>query len=196
MKKKIAILLALLLLCFCTAAYAATVTIVEDDEIKVEISAADIKTYEKITKVGYAADMNFALRVKITVPKWASTKDLELHVAKQGIEYKDAPNIPLATGEYIVEGMIVSFPACFQIQIADKAAENAETAEELLNAAKAGDRSRIFNYHFNDVNAGKNGQNVAGNIHIPKTGDISVLPYALSISLITFGLVCAGKRRR
>ena len=46
------------------------------------------------------------------------------------------------------------------------------------------------------MNAGNNGQNVAGNIHIPKTGDISVLPYALSISLITFGLVCAGKRRR
>lgn len=196
MKKLTCILAVMLMLCLCTVAYAATVTIVEDDEIKVEISAADIKTYEKITKVGYAADMNFALRVKITVPKWASTKDLELHVAKQGIEYKDAPNIPLATGEYIVEGMIVSFPACFQIQIADKAAENAETAEELLNAAKAGNRSRIFTYHFNDVNAGKNGQNVADNIHIPKTGDISVLPYALSISLITFGLVCAGKRRR
>lgn len=196
MKKLTCILAVMLMLCLCTVAYAATVTIVEDDEIKVEISAADIKTYEKITKVGYAADMNFALRVKITVPKWASTKDLELHVAKQGIEYKDAPNIPLATGEYIVEGMVVSFPACFQIQIADKAAENAETAEELLNAAKAGDRSRIFTYHFNDVNAGKNGQNVADNIHIPKTGDISVLPYALSVSLIILGLVCAGKRRR
>lgn len=192
MKKILAILMTVMLLCVSSAALAVTVTIEDNDKAEVTITAADIDTGATITKSDYAKDMNIALRVKIVVPRFADTENCTVKWAAQGLRMAEDYNFPYQTGEYIVKGVITSMPAVFQIQIADDAFKNAQTAEQMLNALKV-DRSQVITYSFG---AAKPAKPAAGGVIIPKTGDISVLPYALSISLITFGLVCAGKRRR
>ena len=118
---------------------------------------------------------------------------MEIIVELDGVKL-DENNLQLAEGTYNITGIVIDQPAALRVTIKDMAYNNAETAAELYNALQQ-DRTVSKTYYFNAAQPAE--QPIAKNpVVIPKTGDISVLPDALSISLITFGLVCAGKRRK
>ena len=185
MKKLFCILAAILLLCLCTVAYAA-------DPMTVDITALDYQTGKAVSKT-YVPNELFKLKVDIDIPRFYDLTDMELIVELDGVKL-DENNLTLADGTYNITGIVIDQPAALRVTIKDMAYNNAETAEELYNAMQK-DRTVSKTYYFNAAQPAE--QPIAKNpVVIPKTGDISVLPYALSISLITFGLVCAGKRRK
>ena len=185
MKKLTCILAAILLLCLYTVAYAA-------DPMTVDITALDYQTGKAVSKT-YVPNELFKLKVDIGIPRFYDLTDMELIVELDGVKL-DENDLRLEAGTYYLSGIVTDQPAALRITVKDKAYDNATTAEELYNAMQK-NRTVSKTYYFNAAQPAE--QPIAKNpVVIPKTGDISVLPYALSISLITFGLVCAGKRRK
>lgn len=184
MKKKIAILLALLLLCFCTAAYAA-------DPVTLDITALDYQTGKAVSKA-YVNNELFLLKVDLGIPRFFDLTDMELIIELDGVKL-DANDMKLEAGTYYLSGIVTDQPAALRVTVKDKAYDNATTAEELYNAMQK-NRTVSKTYYFNAAQPAE--QTIAKNpVVIPKTGGASVLAYAVSIALIGFGLAVAGKRR-
>lgn len=184
MKKKIAILLALLLLCFCTAAYAA-------DPVTLDITALDYQTGKAVSKT-YVNNELFSLKVDLGIPRFYDLTDMELIIELDGVKL-DANDLRLEAGTYYLSGIVTDQPAALRITVKDKAYDNATTAEELYNAMQK-NRTVSKTYYFNSAQPAE--QPIAKNpVVIPKTGGASALAYAVSIALIGFGLAVAGKRR-
>lgn len=184
MKKKIAILLALLLLCFCTVAYAA-------DPVTLDITALDYQTGKAVSKT-YVNNELFLLKVDLGIPRFYDLTDMELVVELDGVKL-DANDLRLEAGTYYLSGIVTDQPAALRITVKDMAYENATTAEELYNAMQK-NRTVSKTYYFNAAQPAE--QPIAKNpVVIPKTGDASVRACAVSIVLMGFGLFAAGKRR-
>ena len=186
MKKFIAILISVLLLCGMTTAMAA------DEKVTVAIQPVDYQTGKAVSKT-YVENELFKLRVDLNVPRFADIENLELIIECDGVEVEE-PIMTLATGRYYIEGVVMEQPAAICVKIKDVAMENAETAEEMYIAMKT-DRSVSKCYYFNAVQPTYN-QPMA----IPKTGgntmDI-IIPsviLAATAALILRGTVRKAKR--
>ena len=184
MKKLTCILAVMLMLCLCTMAYAA-------DPVTLDITALDYQT-GKATSKTYVNNELFLLRVDIGVPRFFDLTDMELMVELDGVKL-DANDLVLADGTYYLKGIVVDQPAALRITVKDKAYDNATTAEELYNAMQ-NDRTVSKTYYFNAAQPAERPIAEAPTV-IPKTGDVSVIAYAVPLSLIGFGLFVAGKRR-
>ena len=105
----------------------------------------------------------------------------------------DTNDLRLEAGTYYLSGIVTDQPAALRITVKDMAYENATTAEELYNAMQK-NRTVSKTYYFNAAQPAE--QPIAKNpVVIPKTGDISIIAFAVPLSLIGFGLFVAGKRR-
>lgn len=185
MKKFIAILMTLLLICSMTVAFAA-------EPITVDIQAVDVQTGKAVSKT-YVENELFKLRVDLDIPRFADIENLELVIECDGVEIEE-PIMTLTTGRYYIEGIVLTQPATICVKVKDVAMENAETAEEMYIAMKT-DRSVSKCYYFNAVQPTYN-QPMA----IPKTGgntmDI-IIPsviLAATAALILRGTVRKAKR--
>lgn len=184
MKKLTCILMAILLLCLCTVAYAA-------DPMTVDITALDYQTGKAVSKT-YVPNELFKLKVDIGIPRFCDLTDMELIVELDGVKL-DTNDLRLEAGTYYLSGIVTDQPAALRVTIKDMAYNNAETAEDLYNAMQQ-DRTVSKTYYFNAAQPAE--QPIAKNpVVIPKTGDASALAYAVSIALIGFGLAVAGKRK-
>ena len=111
----------------------------------------------------------------------------------QNLRQLDTNDLKLEAGTYYLSGIVTDQPAALRITVKDKAYDNATTAEELYNAMQK-NRTVSKTYYFNTAQPAE--QPIAKNpVVIPKTGDISIIAYAIPLSLIGFGLFVAGKRR-
>ena len=186
MKKFIAILMTLLLMCSMTVALAA------EEVIAIDIQAVDYQTGKAVSK-SYVENELFKLRVDLNVPRFADIENLDLIIECDGVEVEQ-PIIELVTGRYYIEGIVMEQPAAICVKVKDVAMENAETAEDMYIAMKT-DRSVSKCYYFNAVQPTYN-QPMA----IPKTGgntmDI-IIPsviLAATAALILRGTVRKAKR--
>lgn len=184
MKKLTCILAVMLMLCFCTIAYAA-------DPVTLDITALDYQTGKAVSKT-YVNNELFRLKVDIGIPRFYDLTDMELIIELDGVKL-DENDLRLEAGTYYLSGIVTDQPAALRITVKDKAYDNATTAEELYNALQQ-NRTVSKTYYFNAAQPAE--QPIAKNpMVIPKTGGASVLAYAVSIALIGFGLAVAGKRR-
>ena len=184
MKKLTCILAVMLMLCICTAAYAA-------DPVTLDITALDYQTGKAVSKT-YVNNELFLLKVDLGIPRFFDLTDMELVIELDGVKL-DENNLQLADGTYNITGIVIDQPAALRVTIKDMAYENATTAEELYNAMQK-NRTVSKTYYFNAAQPAE--QPIAKNpVVIPKTGGASVLAYAVSIALIGFGLAVAGKRK-
>lgn len=184
MKKLTCILAVMLILCLCTVAYAA-------DPVTLDITALDYQTGKAVSKT-YVNNELFLLKVDIGIPRFYDLTDMELIIELDGVKL-DANDLRLETGTYYLSGIVTDQPAALRVTVKDMAYENATTAEELYNAMQK-NRTVSKTYYFNAAQPAE--QPIAKNpVVIPKTGDISIIAYAIPISLIGFGLFVAGKRR-
>ena len=184
MKKLTCTFIALLLLCLCTVAYAA-------DPLILDITALDYQT-DKVVSKTYVPNELFKLKVDVGIPRFADLQNMELIVELDGVKI-DQTDLKLEDGTYYITGIVIDQPAALRVTIKDMAYENATTAEELYNAMQK-NRTVSKTYYFNAAQPAE--QPIAKNpVGIPKTGDVSIIAYAVSLSLIGFGLFVAGKRK-
>ena len=106
MKKKIAILLALLLLCFCTIAYAA-------DPVTLDITALDYQTGKAVSKT-YVNNELFLLKVDLGIPRFFDLTDMELIIELDGVKL-DTNDLKLEAGTYYLSGIVTDQPAALRI---------------------------------------------------------------------------------
>lgn len=180
MKKLTCIIMAVLLLCLCTVAYAA-------EPLTLDITALDYQTGRAVSKT-YVPNELFSLRVDIGIPRFYDLTDMELMVELDGVEL-DEYDIVLADGTYYLTGIVTDQPAALRVTVKDKAYANAETAEELWKAQQQ-DRTVSKTYYFNVAQ-----QSTSNSITIPKTGDYTVLAYAVPLALIGLGLAVTRKKK-
>lgn len=179
MKKFIAILISVLLLCGMTTAMAA------DEKVTVAIQPVDYQTGKAVSKT-YVENELFNLRVDIDVPRFADLTNMQLVIEVDGVEIEE-PSLQLVTGRYYIRGVVTAQPANICIKVKDVALENADTAEEMYEAVKE-DRTVTACYSFT---AGA--QQTQQTISIPKTGDASVLGLAFILGAGAWIVDC-GKR--
>ena len=162
MRKYLAILMAVLLICSMTVAFAA-------EPITVDIQAVDYQTGKAVSKT-YVENEMFRLMVDINIPRFADLKHMELIIECDGVEI-DEPAMTLTTGRYYLTGIVTEQPAAICIKVKDIAFATATTAEEMYNAMQ-NDRtvSKCFYFYNNNqpvpVNVPKTGSN-AMDIIIP-----------------------------
>ena len=183
MKKFIAILMTLLLMCSMTVAFAA-------EPITMDIQAVDVQTGKAVSK-SYVENELFKLRVDLNVPRFADLDNLELIIECDGVEVEE-PTMTLATGRYYLEGIVLTQPAAICVKIKDVALDNAETAEEMYEAMQA-DRTVSKCYYFNAAQP-----TVNNNLYIPKTGDYTVTGFIILglAALAALSLWSTAKRAR
>ena len=165
MKKFIAILISVLLLCGMTTAMAA------DEKVTVAIQPVDYQTGKAVSKT-YVENELFKLRVDLNVPRFADIENLELIIECDGVEIEE-PVMTLTTGRYYLEGIVLTQPAAICVKIKDVALDNAETAEEMYEAMQK-DRTVTKCYYFNSAQPAVN-----NNLYIPKTGDYTVTGFII-----------------
>ena len=196
MKKKIfAIAIALMMLVIYSAAFAWTITIEENDKITVSIKPMDIYTGEILDAKTYVEDTQFCLQVKVDVPKSIDVRHCELKLATKGLALAENTIVPLESGEYKVCGIVVKMPAVFQVQIKDTTVANAQTAEELVAAAKRVDQTQTITYNFGQVAQVAPNANVG--MVLPKTGDMSMfVPAFCMVSAVAAAVSLYNRKRR
>ena len=184
MKKFIAILISVLLLCGMTTAMAA------DEKVTVAIQPVDYQTGQAVNK-SYVENELFRLRVDVDVPRFMDLTDLEMVVECDGVEIEE-PIMTLTTGRYYIEGIVLTQPAAICVKIKDVALDNAETAEEMYEAMQA-DRTVSKCYYFNAAQP-----TVNNNLYIPKTGDYTVTSIVILglAALAALSLWSTAKRAR
>ena len=141
MKRILATLMTLLLICSMTVAFAA-------EPITVDIQAVDVQTGKAVSKT-YVENELFKLRVDLNVPRFADIENLELIIECDGVEIEE-PTMTLTTGRYYIEGIVLTQPAAICVKIKDVALDNAETAEEMYEAMQK-DRTVTKCYYFNSA---------------------------------------------
>ena len=183
MKKYLAILTAVLLICSMTVAYAT-------EPITIDIQAVDYQTGKAVSKT-YVENEMFRLMVGINIPRFADIENLELIIECDGVEIEE-PIMTLATGRYYLEGIVLTQPAAICVKIKDVALDNAETAEEMYEAMQA-DRTVSKCYYFNAAQP-----TVNNNLYIPKTGDYTVTGFIILglAALAALSLWSTAKRAR
>ena len=184
MKKFIAILVTLLLMCSMTVAFAA------DEKITIDIQPVDYQTGKAVNK-SYVENELFRLRVDIGVPRFMDMDNLELIIECDGVEIEE-PIMTLTSGRYYLEGIVLTQPAAICVKIKDVALDNAETAEEMYEAMQA-DRTVSKCYYFNAAQP-----TVNNNLYIPKTGDYTVTGFIILglAALAALSLWSTAKRAR
>ena len=183
MKKTLATILSILLICSMTVAFAA-------EPITVDIQAVDVQTGKAVSKT-YVENELFKLRVDLNVPRFADIENLELIIECDGVEIEE-PIMTLATGRYYLEGIVLTQPAAICVKVKDVALDNAETAEEMYEAMQA-DRTVSKCYYFNAAQP-----TVNNNLYIPKTGDYTVTGFIILglAALAALSLWSTAKRAR
>ena len=176
-----------------SAAFAWTITIEENDKITVSIKPMDIYTGEILDAKTYVEDTQFCLQVKIDVPKSIDVRHCELRLATKGLALAENAIVPLESGEYKVCGIVVKMPAVFQVQIKDNTVANAQTAEELVAAAKRVDQTQTITYNFGQV--AQVAPNANADMVLPKTGDISMIVPAFCMVSVAAVTLYNRKRR-
>lgn len=193
MKKKIlAIAIALMILVISSIAFAWTITIEENDKIAVSIKPMDIYTGEILDAKTYVEDTQFCLQVKVDVPKSIDVRHCELRLATKGLALAENAIVPLESGEYKVCGIVVKMPAVFQVQIKDNTVANAQTAEELVAAAKRVDQTQTITYNFGQ--AVQIASNANAGMVLPKTGDMSM--FVPAFCMVSAAAVSLYNRKR
>ena len=195
MKKKIfAIVIALMMLVISSIAFAWTITIEENDKIAVSIKPMDIYTGEILDAKTYVEDTQFCLQVKIDVPKSIDVRHCELRLATKGLALAENAIVPLESGEYKVCGIVVKMPAVFQVQIKDNTVANAQTAEELVAAAKRVDQTQTITYNFGQAVQIASNANANVDMVLPKTGDMSM--FVPAFCMVSAAAVSLYNRKR
>ena len=192
-KKFFAIIIAVMMLVIYSAAFAWTITIEENDKIAVSIKPMDIYTGEILDAKTYVEDTQFCLQVKVDVPKSIDVRHCELRLATKGLALAEDTIVPLESGEYKVCGIVVKMPAVFQVQIKDNTVANAQTAEELVAAAKRVDQTQTITYNFGQAAQIASNTNVG--MVLPKTGDISMFVPAFCMVGVAAVTLYNRKRR-
>lgn len=196
MKKKIfAIAIALMILVISSIAFAWTITIEENDKITVSIKPMDIYTGEILDAKTYVEDTQFCLQVKVDVPKSIDVRHCELRLATKGLALAENTIVPLESGEYKICGIVVKMPAVFQVQIKDNTVANAQTAEELVAAAKRVDQTQTITYNFGQAAQIASNTNANVGMVLPKTGDISMFVPAFCMVGVAAVTLYNRKRR-
>lgn len=195
MKKKIfAIAIALMILVIGSIAFAWTITIEENDKITVSIKPMDIYTGEILDAKTYVEDTQFCLQVKVDVPKSIDVRHCELRLATKGLALTENAIVPLESGEYKVCGIVVKMPAVFQVQIKDNTVANAQTAEELVAAAKRVDQTQTITYNFGQAAQIASNTNTNVGMVLPKTGDMSM--FVPAFCMVSVAAVTLYNRKR
>lgn len=182
MKKTLAILMTLLLICSMTVAFAA------EEKITIDIQAVDYQTGKAVSKTYHENEL-FKLRVDLEVPRFADLENMELIIECDGVEVED-PLMELTTGRYYIEGIVQAQPAAICVKAKDTSYENAYTAEDLYYAMKM-DRTVSDCYYFYSAQQ-------SASLNIPKTGDYTVTGVIIlaAAAIATTCLFCAAKRAR
>ena len=195
MKKKIfAIAIALMILVISSIAFAWTITIEENDKITVSIKPMDIYTGEILDAKTYVEDTQFCLQVKVDVPTSIDVRHCELRLATKGLALAENAIVPLESGEYKVCGIVVKMPAVFQVQITDNTVANAQTAEELVAAAKRVDQTQTITYNFGQAVQVASNANANAGMVLPKTGDMSM--FVPAFCMVSAAAVSLYNRKR
>ena len=117
-----------------------------------------------------------------------------MRLATKGLALAENTIVPLESGEYKVCGIVVKMPAVFQVQIKDNTVANAQTADELVAAAKRVGQTQTITYNFGQAVQTASNANANVGMVLPKTGDMSM--FVPAFCMVSVAAVTLYNRKR
>ncbi|MEA5059389.1 MAG: hypothetical protein VB049_05055, partial [Candidatus Pelethousia sp.] len=136
MKKTLTMLLAIaLVMAISTTALALEIP---DSKITITAQPVDYRSalsgYAQPVSKAYVANESYAALVSIEIPAYMDTSGLSIEVTPKGCTVEDVSVLALATGDYLLTGMVLMPGATLKVTIKDTARETANTTAELYDA--------------------------------------------------------------